>query len=215
MRTTPLRESDLVVSILTRDRGTLAAIAKGARNSKRRFPSGIDIFDCGIMELTSSRYREDLFLLEGLQKHSIWSSLRQNLTKMRLASSAMEISLNLSHEGDPEGGKLFAPVFLLLKHIEQVESSQVLYSCYCFFLTRSLKLAGYDPLHHSPAIPESSMLWLLHMQEAKRAFPPITEDILKNTLTVLLELSEHFLGKQLHTTTQLLQSCNFYHSNQN
>src|SRR5947207_15135957 len=42
LRTYPLRESDLVVSFLTRDQGKLRGVARRARRSKNSFGSGLE-----------------------------------------------------------------------------------------------------------------------------------------------------------------------------
>ena len=43
IRTTPLRESDLVVAVLTPQQGKVPCIARGARRSKKRFAGGLPI----------------------------------------------------------------------------------------------------------------------------------------------------------------------------
>ena len=45
LRAVEFSESDRIVHLLTRDRGRLTAIAKGARRSKKRFGGNLDLFN--------------------------------------------------------------------------------------------------------------------------------------------------------------------------
>ncbi len=55
LRTTGVRESDLVVVLLSADRGRVETIARGARKSRRRFPGGLPVGARGEAEVRPGR----------------------------------------------------------------------------------------------------------------------------------------------------------------
>ncbi|MGB1699705.1 MAG: DNA repair protein RecO, partial [Nannocystaceae bacterium] len=63
LRTVAVRESDLVLTLLSAERGRIDAIARGARKSRRRFPGGLPVGARGEAELRRGRGR-----LENLER---------------------------------------------------------------------------------------------------------------------------------------------------
>lgn len=55
LRTRALRESDLIVVLLTPDRGKVDCIARGARRSRKRFPGGLPSGGRGVAVIESGR----------------------------------------------------------------------------------------------------------------------------------------------------------------
>jgi DNA repair protein RecO (recombination protein O) len=105
LRTHPVRESDLVVILLAPRRGKLETIARGARKSRRRFPSGLPIGARG--EATVSAGRGSLLTLEGFSMLADHSGLGRDLTAFAYVAYMCELSdhLVVGAHGDP---RLFA-----------------------------------------------------------------------------------------------------------
>src|SRR5262249_48673629 len=110
LKTTALRESDLIVTLLTPELGLLRALARGARRSKRRFMGGIDLFGCGDCTLPAPRGESSLHVLESISEREYWPHMRTNLRAFSAASLGVECALLLAPEGDPEGRELFEPL---------------------------------------------------------------------------------------------------------
>jgi DNA repair protein RecO (recombination protein O) len=88
IRVYPSGDSDLVLRIITRERGKLSAIAKHARKSRKRFSSGFDIFDRGTFELREGR--GSLATVSSFIPQSSFHRLRAELDKLTAASVACE-----------------------------------------------------------------------------------------------------------------------------
>ncbi len=83
-------ESDRIVSALTRDHGIISAIAKGARNSKRRFPGTLEPFSDITMDLFL-KPGLDLFRLEAATLNTANLGIREDLDIFAHAAVLMEI----------------------------------------------------------------------------------------------------------------------------
>lgn len=105
LRTRPVRESDLVVILLSPRRGKLETIARGARKSRRRFPGGLPVGARG--EASVSTGRGSLMTLDGFALQADHSGIGRDLTTFAFVSYMCELTDHLvdgSH-GDP---RLFA-----------------------------------------------------------------------------------------------------------
>ncbi|NDC38393.1 MAG: DNA repair protein RecO [Proteobacteria bacterium] len=103
LRAHPSGEADLVLKILTPTAGKIAAIAKHARKSSKRFGSALETFDCGRFELR--RGRGSLPVLAGFAPISNFVRLRDNLDKIATAALLCELADHLTledGEGEPE-----------------------------------------------------------------------------------------------------------------
>ena len=58
LKTTPLRESDLLVVLYTATHGRVAAVARGARKSQRRFAGALQLLVLGRYQIGGSRGSE-------------------------------------------------------------------------------------------------------------------------------------------------------------
>lgn len=88
LRTYPSGEADLVLRVLTRSLGKLSIIAKHARGSKKRYGSGLDVFDSGSLEVSAAR--GTLHPLRSFSPLRSWPKLREDLDKLSAASVVCE-----------------------------------------------------------------------------------------------------------------------------
>lgn len=98
-------ESSRIIRLATRDAGLQSVIARGARSSRRRFGTGLDLFASGTAQLHLHPGRE-LQQLVGFDLTSARGALGADLERFGAASALVEIVLRFA-VGD-ESGDLFA-----------------------------------------------------------------------------------------------------------
>ena len=100
LRTVDYGESDRVVTLLTVERGKLAAFARGARASRRRFGGALEPFTLLSVE-AKERRGADLLSLESVQVERGFGALRGDLARIACASYACELARELTRDGEP------------------------------------------------------------------------------------------------------------------
>lgn len=91
-------ESSRIVRLVTRDAGMRSALAKGARKSRRRFGSGLDLFGQGTAFLHTKPGR-DLDMLSGFEDVRSRTELGSDLERFTGAETIAEIALAFGREG--------------------------------------------------------------------------------------------------------------------
>ena len=94
-------ESSRIVRLVTRDSGMRSALAKGARKSRRRFGSGLDLFAQGTAHL-HTRAGRDLDTLSAYEDVTMRSTLADDLERFTGAETIAEIVLAFGREGADE-----------------------------------------------------------------------------------------------------------------
>jgi DNA repair protein RecO (recombination protein O) len=90
LRTTPLRESDLLVTLYTDTHGRVSAVARGARKSKRRFAGALSLLVLGRYQL-GRRPRGELWGLESADVVREWTQLSTDVVAVAHASYVAEL----------------------------------------------------------------------------------------------------------------------------
>ena len=90
LRTTPLRESDLLVVLYTDRHGRISAVARGARKSRRRFAGALSLLVLGRYQL-GRRPRGELWGLEAADVVREWTQLSADVVAVAHASYVAEI----------------------------------------------------------------------------------------------------------------------------
>ena len=90
LRTTPLRESDLLVTLYTDTHGRVSAVARGARKSKRRFAGALSLLVLGRYQL-GRRPRGELWGLESADVVREWTQLSSDVVAVAHASYVAEL----------------------------------------------------------------------------------------------------------------------------
>src|SRR5262245_35746834 len=91
-------ESSRIVRLVTRDGGMRSGLAKGARKSRRRFGSGLDLFAQGTAFLHAKPGRE-LDTLSGFEDVRPRIELGSDLERFHGAETIAEIALFFGREG--------------------------------------------------------------------------------------------------------------------
>ena len=139
-------ESDLIAVIFTRERGRLAAIAKGAKKSRRRFVNKLEPFTSLELLLSPSR-RSTLFRLDEAEIISSRPGLRFDHRRYAAASLVCELVIHWTRETDP-APELFHLLEWSLDQMEKGDLSWVL----PVFLVRLIDLTGHRPLLDACAV---------------------------------------------------------------
>jgi DNA repair protein RecO (recombination protein O) len=101
LRTTPLREADLLVVLYTDSLGRLTAVARGARRSQRRFAGALSLLVLGRYQL-GRRPRGELWSLESAEVVREWTSLATEVVAVAHASYVAELVGELLPAEAPE-----------------------------------------------------------------------------------------------------------------
>lgn len=90
-------ESSLILRVATREAGLQSVVARGARSSKKRFGSAVDLFAEGQAQIQIKAGR-DLHALNGFDITKARPALALDLGRFTAASAVAEIVLRLVHE---------------------------------------------------------------------------------------------------------------------
>jgi DNA repair protein RecO (recombination protein O) len=120
LRVSDFGESDRIVTLLTEHHGKVQALARGAKNSRRRFGAALGMFGCGEAVL---RERRDLWLLQELHSHRGFLRLGQELGRFGHASYACELCQHLCPPHAPEPA-VFQLLLALLDRLDRLPLSE-------------------------------------------------------------------------------------------
>jgi len=101
LRTTPLRESDLLVVLYTDRHGRVTAVARGARKSRRRFAGALSLLVLGRYQL-GRRPRGELWGLDSAEVVREWTQLSSDVVAVAHASYVAELVEGLLPVESPE-----------------------------------------------------------------------------------------------------------------
>jgi DNA repair protein RecO (recombination protein O) len=100
LRTVDTGEADRVVTLLTRERGKVAAFARGARASRRRFGGSLEPFTLVSAEVRE-RSASELLGLESVTPLEAFGGIRADLARIACAGYAAELSRELVRDHEP------------------------------------------------------------------------------------------------------------------
>lgn len=138
--TTDHGESDLIVVLFTRDSGRIAAIAKGAKKSKKRFVNKLEIFTFLHIHYQQKSQKNLAFLSEA-ELHTSFYNLRCNFELYGIASIIREFLLLGIKDGEPDMNVFRLSLWAFHQLDQKVHSRQIL----VLFLVRFYDYLGYRP----------------------------------------------------------------------
>jgi DNA repair protein RecO (recombination protein O) len=141
-------ESSLIVRLLTRDGGVQSALARGARKSRARYGSSLDLFAQGTAQLHTKPHRE-LHTLSGFDLAKSRPGLAQDIGRFTAASAVSELALRFA--GEDSGPTLYDTVDEALDLIAQAVPNETvaagLAACW-----RIVSALGFTPALESCAL---------------------------------------------------------------
>lgn len=135
-------ESDQYVQFLTQDYGVITALAKGARNSKRRYIGGLDLF-CHDEIYLKGEPKEKTYLLE-LKVLNAFTGIRDHLEKVMISGKTVQWIKKLSNVNIPIP-KIYSLLGQTLSLIELESDVEKLELLLLVFKWKLLGLIGVQP----------------------------------------------------------------------
>jgi DNA repair protein RecO (recombination protein O) len=133
-------ESDIIVTLFCQDVGRLSAIAKGAKNSKKRFVNKLEFFSFLHITYQQKENRSLAFLAEA-DLHTSFLHIRQDLELYSIASVIREFLLIGVRENEPDL-HIFRLSLWALHNLDQRQPPLAILS---LFLIRFFDYVGYRP----------------------------------------------------------------------
>src|SRR5262245_22598733 len=144
LKTTPLRESDLLVVLYTDTHGRISAVARGARRSQRRFAGTLSLLVLGRYQL-GRRPRGELWGLDAGEVVREWTRLASDVVAVAHASYVAELVGGLLPPESPDPHALELVLALWDSLAEGGPSPGAL---------RAVELALLDLAGHRPALDQ-------------------------------------------------------------
>jgi len=140
LRTVDTGESDRVVTLLSRERGKVAAFARGARASRRRFGGSLEPFTLVTAEVCE-RPASELLGLESVTPLEAFGGIRCDLARIACAAYAAELSREIVRDHEPHDD-LFD---LLAAYLAALDAAPARPAALRAFELGALRAAGLSP----------------------------------------------------------------------
>jgi DNA repair protein RecO (recombination protein O) len=140
LRTRPHGESDRLVTLLTEDQGKLTGIAKGAKNSRRRFAGTLEPF-VQIRVVFLPRPHSDLAFLQRCELVRALHTFTTDLTRYAAGSYILELADRMVL-GRESSSDVYHLVRDTLEDIDRAGASDAVLGA---FELRLLAVSGYEP----------------------------------------------------------------------
>lgn len=172
LRTQPLGDADLLVSLLARAHGRVRGVARSARRSRKRFGGLLEPMTHVLVTWTTKPGR-DLHRIEGLEARHSFAAMQADPTLQAVCAVLAEVSEAFGTEGDADDRE-FRLVGAVLAALE---SGAEPLSLLRYFELWTLRLHGLldDPGHSAggPGLSPPEAAWLQCLQRSEPgALPP-------------------------------------------
>lgn len=138
MRTYKLGEADRIVTLCTKERGKVRAVAKGVRKTKSKFGARLE----PLMHVQIQCYEgRELDIVTQVETIDTFRNVRENLDSVRRAFSLVEVVDNIVQEGEPSQ-RLYSMLVGALKSLDEHDSPMIVPS----FFWKLLAFEGVQPL---------------------------------------------------------------------
>ncbi len=140
LRATDYRDTDRILTLFTQHLGKVSAVARGARESKRRFAGALEPYAVIRVELEATR--TELFTLKRAEIDRVFPGILGSFEKMDVAGAALSL-LREAHPGRAPDAPMFVNAVQFLTLLELAgdpDRSRLL-----AFALRVLALSGLSP----------------------------------------------------------------------
>lgn len=141
LRTVDHGEADRVVTLLARGHGKLAAFARAARASKKRFGGALEPFTLVHAELSGRGGGDRLLRLDSVAPERAFHAIRGDLARIACAAYAAELCRELTRDHEPHDD-LFD---LLVAYLDRLDAAPARPAMLRAFELLALAAAGFQP----------------------------------------------------------------------
>jgi len=138
LRTVKLGEADRIVTLCTRERGKVRAVAKGVRKTKSKFGARLEPISHVSVQCYEGR---ELHTITQAESIDAFRSVREDFDRLRRAVSMLEAVDNVAQE-DEANPRLYQMLVGALKSLEENDSPLILAA----FFWKLLALEGLHPM---------------------------------------------------------------------
>ena len=133
-------ESDLIITLFCHKSGRISAIAKGARNSKKRFVNKLEIFTRLHIDF-KQKFSKSLAFLNEAELNNIYPFLRTNYPAYLAGNVIRELLLHSIRDAESDSNLFRLTLWALYQLDMRMEPRTVV----ALFFLRSFDLLGYRP----------------------------------------------------------------------
>jgi DNA repair protein RecO (recombination protein O) len=141
LRTVDHGEADRVVTLLARGHGKLAAFARAARASKKRFGGALEPFTLVRAELSGRGGGDRLLRLDSVSPERAFHAIRGDLARIACAAYAVELARELTRDHEPHDD-LFD---LLVDYLGRLDAGPARPAMLRAYELAALSAAGFQP----------------------------------------------------------------------
>lgn len=141
LRTVDHGESDRVVTLLARGHGKLAAFARAARASRKRFGGALEPFTLVSAELSGRGGGDRLLRLDSVSPERAFHAIRGDLARIACAAYAVELARELTRDHEPHD-ELFDLLVDYLSRLDEAPSRPAMLRA---FELAALSATGFQP----------------------------------------------------------------------
>ncbi len=141
LRTVDHGEADRVVTLLARGHGKLAAFARAARASRKRFGGALEPFTLVKAELSGRGGGDRLLRLDSVAPERAFHAIRGDLARIACAAYATELARELTRDHEPHD-ELFD---LLVDYLGRLDAAPARPATLRAFELAALAAAGFQP----------------------------------------------------------------------
>lgn len=134
-----LGEADRILTIYTRNRGKVRAVAKGVRRTRSSLAGSTQLFTYADLMIYQGK---ELDNISQVQMKESFSKLREDLFRMAYGSYILELVRELTVEEDPNEG-MFVLLIHTLRLLTEVEDLELVVR---IFEVRAMTLMGFQPV---------------------------------------------------------------------
>lgn len=205
LQVNPFREADSLLTVLSRELGRIGVIARSVRRSQKRFMGGLDLFDCGVFELSPPRGPTGPYILTQLKQRESFPALRGDLAKFAVGSFCLELTLQFAHEGEPDSAGLFVPLFKILRALDKEGDTGYALLLGVYYNLLVLQQGGFNFVDDAGRFSNDASLleWFDAMVSGGAPIRPHDSELLWRGSRAVVAFTQEILGRELRSASML------------